>query len=153
MTISSVTAGTLITQDWGNSVADALNVGRYAKVQRTAQTVANSTNVTIGGMSAVTDPDGWGSSAGITVPTDGAYLFVAQIDWALGVASTRLISQIRAGGTTYAEDDRLSGSNTPNLSLSGTHYLAAGTLLSVLVFQASGASQNVSVALSAYRLQ
>lgn len=154
MTIASVTSGEVIDPAWGNSVADALNVGRYASVSA-SQTIPNNTNTSIIGVTDDYDPDNWSVANGIQVPTTGVYLMVMQIDWLGGTmaANKRIISQIRAAGTTYAEDDRLTASSSPNLALAGTGYLTAGATVVALVYQNSGGSSDVTVDISAYRLQ
>lgn len=155
MTIASVTSGEVIDPAWGNSVADALNVGRYASVTRSSQTVSNNSNTSITSLTANYDPDGWAVSTGIEVPTTGVYLMSLQIDWSGGTMASnkRIITQIRAASITRVEDDRMTASSTPNVAISGTGYLTSGDVVSVLVYQNSGGSSDVTVNLSAYRLQ
>jgi hypothetical protein len=75
MTIASVTAGTLITPAWGNSVADAINlIGQTCIVKKTGISVPNGSNTGITSWTAEYDPDSWLSGGAVIVPVDGIYL-------------------------------------------------------------------------------
>ena len=105
--------------------------------------VPTGTVTTVSGFSAVHDPGSWVGSSGITVPTAGLYVATLLVNWAGGYsASSRVVSIISGTGVgDFAHEDRAAGGSTPNVSISGIAYLAAGATVAAALFHDTGSSR------------
>jgi len=113
--------------------------------------VANETNTPLNTMSDVHDPNNWGAASGIT-PAAGWYHVTLQVDWESMATGDRIITQLRRGGSEFAQDDSQAGSTTPNRSISGVINVDGTGLIDGRVYQNSGSNRTAASRLSVHRL-